>query len=315
MASEPMGRLVRYFRHRPGVTPVEGASDGRLVERFALQNDQAAFDALMQRHGPMVLSVCRRVLRHTQDVEDTFQATFLVLVRDAGSIRNRESVASWLYNVAYHLALRLRADDEGRARLERREDTRGAVPPEVEAAWRELQAVLDEELARLPEKYRAPLVLCYLEGKTHEEAARELRWPTGTVKGRLARARELLSRRLTRRGLGPSVGSFAVVLAANTPSAAVPAPLLAMARNAVLLGAVGRAAGAASPRVVGLVDGHARAMFLAKLKSAGAVVLMASLLAGGAGLLASSLWGGNPPPAPAQDPPFIVALPTAPALA
>ena len=197
MASEPLGRVcTASVSSRPA-----GVSDGQLVERFARQKDEAAFDALMQRHGPMVLSVCQRVLRRVQDVEDTFQATFLMLVREAGSIQKRASVASWLYRVAYRLALRMSADVGTGAAPDRRGNAhaRPPVAPEVEAAWSELKAILDEELDRLPAKYRSPLVLCYLEGKTHEEAAQELRWPPGTVKGRLSRARDLLRTRLTAR--------------------------------------------------------------------------------------------------------------------
>jgi RNA polymerase sigma factor (sigma-70 family) len=298
MASEPLGRFVQYFRQRLVVTPTEGVSDGQLVERFARQNDEAAFDALMQRHGPMVLSVCQRVLRRVQDVEDTFQATFLMLVREAGSLRKRASVASWLYRVAYRLALRMSADVGTRPAPDRRGEARAPVAPEVEAAWSELKAILDEELDRLPAKYRAPLVLCYLEGKTHEEAAQELHWPPGTVKGRLSRARDMLRKRLTRRGLAPVAGSFAAVLAANTPSAAVPATLAIAARKA------GLAPPCITPRIAALVDGHTRALLFAKLRTAAAVVLVTGLLAGGASLLVHQLWSGNPETPAAINPPL-----------
>ena len=165
-----------------------GVSDGQLLERFAVAGEEAAFDAIMRRHGRMVLGVCRRVLPNENDVEDTFQATFLLLVRKARLIRKRESVGSWLHGVAYRLAVRSRTDDIRRRIHEQREIKRVAPEPAYVAAWRELQDVLDEELQRLPEKYRLPLVLCYLEGETQEEVAQRLGWPVGTVKGRVAQA-------------------------------------------------------------------------------------------------------------------------------
>src|SRR5262249_48128930 len=156
--------------------------------------------ALVRRHGPLVLGVCRRVLRDRHAAEDAFQATFLILLRRARSLDRRGSVASWLYTVAYHVALRARAD------AARRPPPARPVPQPPEAGWADLQPVLDEELGRLPDSYRAVVVLCYLEGKTNVEAARLLGWPVGTVKGRLARARDLLRARLTRRGITLSAG-------------------------------------------------------------------------------------------------------------
>src|SRR5262249_368681 len=163
--------------------------------------DEGAFAALLARHGPMVLGVCRRVLRHTQDAEDAFQATFLVLARKAGAIGRREALGGWLYGVACRVAAR------ARALLLRHRPTAhrptADVPEPVGAgaavdgaSGGEVRLALQEEVARLPAKYRGPVVLCYLEGRTHEEAALDLGWPVGTVKGRLARARELLRRRL-----------------------------------------------------------------------------------------------------------------------
>jgi RNA polymerase sigma-70 factor (ECF subfamily) len=218
-------------------------TDRQLLERFVTRRDGAAFAALVQRHGPRVLGVCRRVLRHEQDAEDVFQATFLVLARKAAVIPWQESVSRWLSAVAYRLALHARG---GAARRRRRERPVGAVRPGTpsadegpeppagpggewdslaekyhpcaeplaEVARRELRRVLDDELHRLPEKYRAPVVLCYLEGKTNEEAARELGWPTGSMSRRLARARALLQERLTRRGLALALVVLALVFTA-----------------------------------------------------------------------------------------------------
>ncbi len=298
MLDRPLSVILRHLRRRHGEAGGE-ASDGQLLERFAVRHEEGAFAALMGRHGPMVLSVCRRVLPRDADVDDAFQATFLALVRRAGSIRNQASVAGWLYRVAYHAAIRAKTDVARRQAREQRaagklplRETQGSVKgPSTEAAWRELQEVLDEELDRLPEKYRAPIVLCYVEGKTHDEAARELRWPPGTVKGRLARARDLLRVRLTRRGLGPVAGSFAAVLAVNTPSHAVPGPLAASAARTALLAAKGLAV---VPQVTTLVDGLARTLLLARFKTLAVVALICCLvglvIVGGA-LLARELLG------------------------
>src|SRR5262245_17055223 len=161
-------------------------TDGQLLEQFVRRQDSAAFETLVRRHGPMVLRVCQRLLRDGPDADDAFQATFIVLVRKAQSIIKLESVASWLYGVAYRVALRAKVRGDRRLARERQIDE-GSVPGHdggaaLEAGVAELRPVLDEELNRLPEKYRAPVVLCYLEGKTNEEAAQYLQWPTGTVK-------------------------------------------------------------------------------------------------------------------------------------
>ena len=181
-----------------------GLTDGQLLARFVATRDEPAFAALVRRHGPMVLGVCRRLLPRGPDAEDAFQATFLVLFRRARALDRGGSVANWLYTVAYHVALRARADAARRRQCER------AVPRRDEApaadVWSDLRPVLDEELTRLPDKYRAPVVLCYLEGKTNEEAGRLLGCPVGTVKGRLSRARDLLRARLARRGVTLSAG-------------------------------------------------------------------------------------------------------------
>src|SRR5262245_18124489 len=166
MRSGQMSLILQHLRRRDRGAAGE-ATDGQLLEGFTLRQEESAFAALMARHGPMVLSVCRRVLAQTADVEDAFQATFLTLVRKANSIRNQSSVAGWLCRVAYHAAIRTRTDAARRHAREQRPDDRTPVQLSAEAAWRELQEVLDEDLVRLPEKYRAPLVLCYLEGKTH----------------------------------------------------------------------------------------------------------------------------------------------------
>ncbi len=187
----------------------EDLPDEELLERFLRGGDhesQEAFRALVVRHGPMVLGICRHVLNEHHDAEDAFQATFLVLAQKGGSIRNRRVLAGWLHEVAHRIAIKARVSSVRRRTLERQGLAMSplAIVPndqDEEAAWKELRPVLHAEVERLPEKYRVPVILSYLEGKTNEEVAELLRWPVGTVKGRLSRARDLLRSRLKRRGL------------------------------------------------------------------------------------------------------------------
>ena len=274
MASGQVSPVMRFLRRLAGDGPGGGVTDGQLLERFARGRDEAAFAALLARHGPLVLGVCRRVLDDADAAEDAFQATFLVLVRRAGSIARPERLGNWLYGVAYRTAVKARGAAARRRAHERRAAGQTAVPAASEPAWPDLRAVLDEELARLTQRYRAPLVLCYLEGKTTEEAARELGCPKGTVLSRLARGREQLRRRLVRRGLAPAAGLPAVL----TAGAAVPAPLAETTLKAARAVAAGQAAAlAVSPRVAALTEGVLRAMFLSRLKIA-LVVAAAGLL-------------------------------------
>jgi RNA polymerase sigma factor (sigma-70 family) len=269
--------------------PLADAPDGQLLERYVGGRDEAAFAALLRRHGPMVLDVCRRVLRQTQDAEEAFQATFLLLARQAHSIRKRGSVGPWLHGAAFRVALKARTQA---ARRRRRERAAAAAPrPEAPSAtaWRELQAVLDEELGRLPARYRAPLVLCYLEGKTQEEAAAQLGCPLGTVRSRSARGRALLQGRLTRRGLALSGAAFATALTAHTATAAVPAPLLGETVRVA-----GQGLAAAPAAVAALVRGGARSLLAARLQAAAVLLLVAGAVAG-ATALAWSARGEKPP--------------------
>ena len=192
------GQIQKLF----GLGTVSGLTEWQLLERYAVRRDEAAFAALVARHAPMVLGVCRRVLHDPDDVEDAFQATFLVLARKAGVLRPRDPLGHWLYGVAHRVSLRARSEAARRRSRERparpgESEPEAAVSPEAPDA--DLGAVIDDELKRLPATYRAAVVLCYLDGLTHEEAARQLGWPIGTVKGRLSRARGLLRDRLTRR--------------------------------------------------------------------------------------------------------------------
>src|SRR5262249_20276407 len=251
-------------------------SDGELLERFQTTHEEAAFTLLVQRHGPMVLGVCRRLLGNAHEAEDAFQAAFLVLARNAVSIHRRDSLGSWLYGVAYRVAAKARARS-----VRRRTQETAAVTdlpcadPRDEPAWHEVRRVLDEEIHRLPEKYRVPVVLCYLEGKTHEQAARELAWPKSSLSARLGRARQLLHQRPTRRGVAPSAGFLGVPPRAEA-SAAVPA-LLPLATVHLAVRAVTGKVAAASAPAVALADSVGKGLPATKLLLAAGLVLGVSL--------------------------------------
>jgi RNA polymerase sigma factor (sigma-70 family) len=256
-----------------------GLTDGQLLESYLHRREEAAFAALVRRHGPMVWGVCRRVVGNHQDAEDAFQATFLVLVRKAASV---VSVANWLYGVAHQTALKARAMT---ARRQAREKQMDAVPePALEQAERDdpLQALLDQELSRLPDKYRAVIVLCDLQGKTRKEAARHFHVPEGTVASRLATARTMLAKRLTRSGLAMSGGTLATLLSQHAASASVPASVASTTIQAATLFAAGEAtvAGALSLQAVALAEGVLRTMLLTKLKIVTALLVCGTLLAG-----------------------------------
>jgi RNA polymerase sigma factor (sigma-70 family) len=233
------------------------------------------------------LGVCRRLLRHPQDAEDAFQATFLILARRAGAIGRREGLGSWLYGVAYRVAARARQVTARRRAREAPDTDRLAEASCAPAEPNDLPGVVQEEVGRLPAKYRGPVVLCYLEGRTNEEAAAELRWPVGTVKGRLARARDLLRRRLTRRGLAPSAGVLSAALSAGSLPAGVPPALSALTIKAAMYLAAGEATvgGLVSAQAAALAKGVLHTMFLAKVKTLAALVLALAVLVGGAGVV------------------------------
>jgi RNA polymerase sigma factor (sigma-70 family) len=282
MANGELNHVLHLLRELTGAAAAEGASDGQLLRYFAAQRDEAAFRLMVERHGPMVLGVCRRILGHLYDAEDVFQATFLVLARRAGTIARQESVGSWLHGVAHRLALKARGQAARRRERERQVATVPYTHPLPEIETRELRAVLDEEIGRLPKKYQAPLILCDLEGKTHAQAAQELGWPAGSMSRWLARGRELLGERLARRGLALPAGGLAAVLTADVARAAVPGALAdATARGAVLF-AAGQAG--AGPAAAALAEGALRTLFLTRLTIATLVLLMVGI-AGGASLL------------------------------
>lgn len=269
--------------------------DRTLLERFIASRDETAFAGILERHGRTVLGVCRRVLGHAEDAEDAFQATFLVLARQANCISRRESLGTWLYGVAYRVSLRAR---KTMSRRQTHEAARAAqvsfdqAPPREE---QEFQLIVDEELHRLPARFRAPLVLCYFEGKTNEETARELGVPPGTVFSRLARGRERLRKLLARRGVILTAGAIASLLLAQGASAAVPATLAAATAASASAFALGTpaAVGTIASGVLGLTHATLRTLHVLHLKHLATVALLATIGAAGAGLFGWMVYDAN----------------------
>src|SRR5262249_40167033 len=205
MIGSPAKAILRQIRGLFRPRSAETTTDQMLVQRYVVHNDEAAFATLVHRHAPLVLGVCQRLLHYEQDMEDVSQATILVLVRKARCVRNTASVGSWLYGVAYRIAKKVRAQAATRVQRERRVAVSASGQPASAGESDDLRRVLDDELRNVPEKYRVPLLLCYLEGRTQAEAADQLGWTPGTLRGRLDRGRALLQNRLRRRGLGTGV--------------------------------------------------------------------------------------------------------------
>jgi RNA polymerase sigma factor (sigma-70 family) len=293
MSSGQLGRSLRHLRELAGDP---GQTDAQLLDAYVHARDQDALATLMQRHGPLVLGVCRRMLRQQPDVEDAFQGTFLVLVRKAGSIVKGDSLASWLYGVAQRVAFRLKVTLDKRTRRERpmTDMARDESSPSAEEV-RELQRLLDAELHRLPDKYRAPLVLHYLVGKSKEETARCLGCTEGTVSGRLDRGRKLLRRRLTRRGLATGVALAALDTARGVALAAVPTALAECAFAAAVRFAMGGPfAGVVSERAARLAVAVARGLGTGRNLFLAGLACSLLLFAGGAALFARQAL--SPPP-------------------
>ena len=277
MAGGPSFSTLRDIQTLFDTGTATGLSDGQLLERFRSRRDaaaEAAFQVLVLRHGPMVLRVCRNVLHDPNDAQDAFQATFLILVRHCRSVRKRDSVGSWLYGVASRVAARARVEAARRRSVERRGGLRvvTAVDPREDADLdrAEFGPVVEEEVRRLPEKYRAAIVLCYWQGLTQEQAAVQLGIPLGTVRSRVARARDLLRRRLIRRGVMPVGCEAAPALDAALAFSplAIPNNLLSSTIRAGALVATGRAVtDVTSASVAALVRGVMRSMIMMKLKT------------------------------------------------
>ena len=284
------------------------ADDRQLVRSYSEQYEEGVFAAIVDRHGPMVMGVCRRLLGDAHSAEDAFQATFFTLAHNAASIRRPESLASWLHGVAWRVARRLLAS---------RTPNQGAIPaeslpdlapgPATQASWREIAAVLDEEVQRLPEKYRLPLVLCHLEGMSQAEAARTLDWPVRSLSSRLERGAERLRQRLSQRGVTLSAAALTAALGENARAAVLPVLSMITIRTARLL-SLGQAEAARqlSASAVGLAEGVWHAMWLSKMKMAGAVALVLLLTAGALGLGLGSAWSEPADPAQVVAPPPVL---------
>jgi RNA polymerase sigma factor (sigma-70 family) len=284
MAGATPHTVLRHLRRLVAAEQTGRLSDAQLLEQFAHHRDQTAFAALVQRHGPLVLGVCRRVLHNGHDAEDALQATFLVLARKARSISRPEAVGSWLYQVAYRVALKARARASARQRRERQAANQHPADPLAEVTSRELLAVLDEELHQLPSYHRAPLTLCYLEGRTRDQAARQLGWSLPTLKHRLAQGRERLRDRLARRGAALP----AVLLVAGLGEGAARAALGTRLASATVRAALGGGAGegGTAEAVSALAEDALRALAVSKLKIAAVLLLaLGTVLVGAAALL------------------------------
>jgi RNA polymerase sigma factor (sigma-70 family) len=293
MAKEPMQSVLHHIRSLVVAQEAAGLADSVLLERFLTRRDEAAFEALVRRHGPMVMGVCRRILQNPDDAEDAFQATFLVLVRKASSIAKRELLGNWLYGVAYHTARAARSAASRRRAKEAKAVAR--QQPQEENTCQELLPLLDHELSRLPDKYRIPVVLCELEGKSRQDAARQLGLPEGTLSSRLARARAILARRLRQRGLALTGGALAAGLSQQaTASIIAPSLILSTVKaGTLMLAGQSAAAGAVSAHVAALSEGVVKTMFLAKLKIATGLLLLGSVLAIGVSETTRHVWAAR----------------------
>jgi RNA polymerase sigma factor (sigma-70 family) len=284
MATASASPVIRYIRQLAAAPPTADLPDPVLLDRFIHRRDENAFAALARRHGALVLGVCRRVLGDEHDAEDAVQATLLVFAQRAGSIRRTDSLGPWLHGVACRVARKARARAARRRACERQAAVHEAVEHWDDLVWRDLRPVLDDAVARLPEAYRVPFVLHYLQGATVTEVARQLGCPRGTVAARLARARERLRRRLARQGMALSAGVLAAVLSERAATAAV---IVSTAKAAALV-AAGQAVGPGliSAEAAALTQGGLMAMQLTKVKI-GALVVLA------AGVLGAAVWAST----------------------
>jgi RNA polymerase sigma factor (sigma-70 family) len=284
MAATQRDTVLRYLQAAAGAAGEQ--TDGELLRAFASGQDPGAFTALVRRHGPLVLAVCRRLLRQEQDAEDAFQAAFLVLARKAAAIHKPDSLAGWLHGLAYRIAMNARRAAARRRRHEGQAPTPQPASPAWEAAWREVQLLLDREVQRLPPKYREPFVLCCLEGHSGAEAARRLGLKEGTVWSRLAQARQRLRRRLVARG---------VTLTAVLGAAALATPARAAVPAVLVRAAVSCATAAAVPvPIATLAEGALKAMLPNKLKAGTVVLLALAIATSAAGLLYRAHASGPP---------------------
>jgi RNA polymerase sigma factor (sigma-70 family) len=287
MAHAQLGSVVQHLRQLATSRPVDRLSDHRLLELFASNHDQSAFTALVERHGRLVLSVCRHVLRHTQDAEDAFQATFLILARKARSIRKRAALASWLHGVAYRMAVKAKRTAARRRAHEHQAGLAARSNAAPDLSWHEVQAMLDDEIQRLPEMYRAPFILCGVDGQSRVHAARQLGIKEGTLSSRLATARERLQKRLQARGLALSAVLAGTALTRTTVSAALVRSTVLTSSMYIAKAVTGGTL--ASPAVT-LAHGALKTMFLSKVKAGLSVALALGMLGTSAGLALRGGW-------------------------
>jgi RNA polymerase sigma factor (sigma-70 family) len=299
MTTSGMREAFQHLRRTVLMREGRGLTDAQLVEDFVKHRDEAAVAALVARHGPMVWGVCRRMLHNHQDAEDAFQATFLVLVRRADSIAPRGLVGNWLYGVAHRTALKARALAVRRRARERQVNQMPEPAVPENEFWRDVEPWLDQELSALPDKYRAVIVLCELEGKTRKEAAKQLGVPEGTISGRLARARQLLARRLARQGLAVTAGTLGAALAPGAATA-VPPLVVSSTIKAATSVAAGEAAAASiiSARVAALTQGVLKTMLWTKIKVTVTALLLVALAAGGTSALLQRVTAQDQKPMP-----------------
>src|SRR5262245_9086126 len=295
MVTGHMNHVIQRLRRAALVRDGSAQAAGQLLETYLTRRDEAALEALLARHGPMVWGVCRRVLGDCHDAEDAFQATFLVFVRKATSVTPRAMLANWLYGVAHQTALNIRTSVRKRHRREQPMANLPEPPVMDERAWREIRPILDEEMSRLPDRYRVVIVMCDLEGKTRKEAAHHLHCPEGTVAGRLARARGMLAKRLAKRGVAITGAALATLLVQRAACAGVPHAVMTATMGAASLFAAGNAAalGVISPKVVAATEGVLKAMMMSKLKVVVAVALALGFVVAGASVFSSRTAAGD----------------------
>jgi RNA polymerase sigma factor (sigma-70 family) len=304
MARPQTELLLQHIQRLAAGDAAAGRSDVELLRRFLSARDEAAFTALVQRHGALVWQVCIAALGRREDAEDVFQATFLVLARKAGSVRKPEALASWLHGVALCLARKLRGRNLRRGAGDSAALDQIAAQPIEDLTWRELRQVLHEELGRLPEKNRLPILLCHLEGQTQDEAARALGWSLGRLRGRLIKGRELLRARLARRGLAPALPMLAAALFSSEAGAAPAESLVQALGKSVAALARHQAAPAAGPLALAEEFIRAAALFRAKI----ALTLGVSLLS-----LIGMLAAATPRSSPNAEKPLVETPVAAPA--
>jgi RNA polymerase sigma factor (sigma-70 family) len=275
MPAEQLLQFVTRLQHIEGRRGIATLTDGQLLDSFLARRNECAFAEIMRRHGPMVWGVCRRVLRHNADAEDAFQATFLVLIRKGDSVHPREQVGNWLYGVAYRTARKAKLAAEQRQAREAMVPLTGFCP---ESSDHDLPALIDRELSRLPDKYRLPIVLCDLEGRTRKAVAAQLGWPEGTVAGRLVRGRAMLARRLLRLGVAPSLVGLGAVIGEQTATAAPRRLSEATLRACLSLRGGSSAVGLIPMKVSALAESVAPSLSPFKWKSATTAIIVLSML-------------------------------------